>query len=120
MTLASEWQAVYREEIDSELGETITLRRPGSPNIDKTLRARVSGFTPEELNAGINQGKVKVTVLAADVAAQGFPVPFKAGVDSVFVDRDGSTNRKMTINFVDDNTKRAGSTLIAYVLHVEG
>lgn len=50
-------------------GQTITLRRPGTPATTiNDVRARVLGDgTPEELSGGIAQKQLQAIVLAADV-----------------------------------------------------
>lgn len=109
---------MYRRQI-AALGEEITLRRvnpsPTAPT-DKAVRARVSGYTPEELVGGISQADRKVILLAEDVEASGFPVPIKSGSTDKLVIR----GRQMMISEVDDSTVRVGSTLIAYKIRATG
>src|SRR5215211_6775027 len=90
-------------------GETITVRRrtPGGI-VDALARARIDGYTPDELVAGINQGDRKVLILAADLTAAGWPVPLKRN-DQLFV-----RGRLLNVEDVDDNTHRHGGDLAAY------
>lgn len=46
----------------AEHGQTITLRRNGSPNVDVSLSAFVRGYEPRELNGGVVQGDSEVTI----------------------------------------------------------
>jgi hypothetical protein len=106
---------MWRDMVDA-YGETITLRRVGSPNVDKSVRARVTGFAPEELVGGITQGHRKVIVLAEDVESTGFPVPIaRGGLDRVVV-----RGKTMMIEDVDDSTARLGGTLLAYLITASG
>jgi hypothetical protein len=109
----SEMRAQYRELIASD-GETVRLRRGST---DYEVRARVTGFTPEEIAAGINQGSRRIIALAEDVEASGFPLPIRSGSDAVMI-RSGA--QRLTINDVDDSTRRVGGVLIAYVIQATG
>jgi hypothetical protein len=81
-----------------------------------TVRARITGYTPQELASGIMQGNRKAILSAEDVEASGFPLPIrKGGVDSLLV-----RGAKMTIQSVDDSTRRIGTVLIAYELGITG
>lgn len=106
-------RASYRRQIRN--GETITLRRDGSPPIDKPVRARVTGYAPEELVGDVHQGDRRIVVLAEDVASTGFPVPFRDGFDKVILRGD-----QLTIQSSDDSTRRIAGELIAYELRAAG
>jgi hypothetical protein len=109
---------MYRRQLAAH-GEEITLRRINpSPTAatDKTVRARVTGYAPEELIGGITQADRKVILLAEDVETSGFPVPIKSGSSDRVVVR----GRQMMIAAVDDSTRRIGSTLIAYEIRATG
>jgi hypothetical protein len=114
----NEARAMYRRMI-SEIGETITLRRnnpsPAAPT-EVQVRARVTGYRPEELVNGINQGDRRLIVLAEDVEASGFPVPFKTGGSDKAIVRGASLN----IGVVDDSTRRIGGVLVAYDITATG
>ena len=107
----------YRDAI-AEVGETITLRRfvAGGPPIKAEVRARVTGYQPAELVGGIKQGDRRVIILAEDVEATGFPVPFSTGGSDKTVVRGKALN----IEIVDDSTRRVGGVLIAYDITARG
>lgn len=113
MMNATQARAMWARMI-SAYGETITLQRV-SPAVSKTVRARVSGFSPEELVGGITQGSRQVRILAEDVETSGFPTPIKKGVDRIVVN-----GKAMMIDNVDDNTARIGGTLIGYIITATG
>ena len=115
MMNADQARAMWRRMITA-YGETITLRRVGSPNIDKTVLARVSGFSPEELVAGITQGHRQIRILAEDVETSGFPVPIKKGS----TDRAVVRGKALMIEDIDDSTARLGGTLIGYIITASG
>ena len=96
-------------------GEEITVRRPGEPPIEVTARALVSGYQPDELVGGVNQGDRKVTVSVQDLVKNGFPLPLRPGVDRVVI-----RGRAMTISDVDDSTLRIAGVLLAYRLRATG
>lgn len=100
-------KAMYRRQIAAH-GETITLRRTGQS--DQSVRARVTGYEPEELVGGIQQGDRKVIVLAEDVT--GF-TPRKG--DLVIL-----RGAPLSIQAVDDSTRRVAGTLVAYELVARG
>jgi hypothetical protein len=106
-------RALFAHEVDKR-GEEITVRRL-SPLTNITARAFVTGYLPEELVGGVNQGDRKVIVSAEDLEAKGFPLPLKPGVDKVMV-----RGRLMSIEDVDDSTLRVAGELIAYRLRVRG
>jgi hypothetical protein len=111
---ASEMREMWRSLIQ-HFGETITLQRVNPPAA-KTVRGRVTGFTPQELTGGISQGSRKVILLAEDVETSGFPVPIKARS----TDRIVAHGKTMMIEDVDTNTARVGDTLIAYLITATG
>ncbi len=117
MTSAAEMRADYRELIDED-GETITLRRfvAGGAPIEVEVRARVTGYQPAELVGGIKQGDSRLIVLAEDVEARGFPVPFSTGGSDKAIIRGKTQN----IELVDDRTRRVGGVLIAYDITARG
>jgi hypothetical protein len=117
MMTASQARSMWRRLVVA-YGQDVTLRRinPSGPVTDKTVRARVVGFAPEELVGGITQGHRQVRLLAEDVESSGFPVPIKKGsTDRIVV--DGKT---LMIENVDDNTARIGGTLIGYIITATG
>lgn len=108
--------AAYDRAI-ARTGETVTLRRTvanASP-IDVQVRARVTGYALDELVGGIGQGDRKVIIPAKDVEASGFPLPFRKGSDAVMV-----RGTRLTIQSVDDSTRRIAGRLIAYDVRATG
>jgi hypothetical protein len=57
----------------AEHGQTITLRRPGTPGVEAELPAFVRGYRPEELVGAIIQGDSEVTISPTDIASSGWP-----------------------------------------------
>ncbi len=105
--------AAYRTSI-AVTGESITLRTftgtgAARTAADITVRARVRGYAPAELVGGITQGDREIIVLAADVTT----APKKG--DQVIV-----RGRALTIEAVDDSTRRLAGVLMAYVLTARG
>lgn len=106
---------MYREQL-SEHGERVTIERQvpnaGFQIAASDVRARITGYRPEELTGGIEQGHRKAIILAEDVAA--LDPPLKAG------DFLGARGARMRINAVDGSTRRIGATLLAYQCDVSG
>lgn len=113
--------ALYASEMERR-GEVVSLRR-STPNSTPTsydaqidVRAIVTGYAPSELVGGINQGDSRVILLAADVAAGGFPAPIETGgLDTVWIN-----GLQRTFKSVDDNTHRIAGVLLAYDCTVRG
>ena len=111
--------AAYRAAL-AQNHETVVLRRIAAGNKvlaeSGPLLARVTGYGPQELVGGIQQGDLRVVLLADDVAASGFPLPLvQAGADRIVV-----RGRATTPQAVDDNTRRVAGVLIAYEIRVRG
>ena len=109
-------RASYRQA----LTDTVTLRKYTGSGVSRThadtvAHARVTGYLPEELIAGgsVQQGDLKVTLLAEDLENAGTSAPRNG--DKLVI-----RGKEVNIQAVDDNTRRIGSTLIAYVLQVRG
>lgn len=97
------------------LTDSVTVRRTvSSVNTDAVVAARIKSYSPQELSGTIMQGDQKAILLAEDLTLAGWPVPPKNG-DMVIV--QGRTTR---IVAVDQNTRRVGSTIIAYECQVRG
>lgn len=64
-------------------GRSITLRRPGSPNTDTTINAKITGFAVDQLIGEVTQSDRKVVIAAADLGS--WPAPPRRG-DQVIVD----------------------------------
>lgn len=110
-------RAMYRRLIVS--GEEIKLRRytgtgTSRPFADYLLRAKVAGYTPQELVGNIQQGDRNIIALAEDVFAAQFPVPITPN-DKVIV-----RGKELAILSVDDSTRRIGGELIAYQIQARG
>jgi hypothetical protein len=115
---SAEALAMYRRQLEQN-GETVTIRRytgtgETRPHVDWPVTARVKGYQPQELLAGIDQGDVNVIVLADDLDGSTITEPLVKG-DSVII-----RGRERAIMAVDDNTRRIGATLIAYDLQCRG
>ncbi|HVI28852.1 hypothetical protein [Hansschlegelia sp.] len=118
-------RAMYRRQISAH-GELVALRREALDPAPEAsgLRARVTGFSPEELASGIDQGARKVILLAEDleaaIAAGNWPEP-AAGFPAILKD-DTLVVRGAPVNVerVDDSTRRVSGELIAYELTVIG
>jgi hypothetical protein len=106
----ADWLALGRTLFNAA-GETITLRRIGTPNTDISVRAKARGYAPEELVGGINQQDREIRVLAEDVT---FDPALKPG-DKVVLH-----GRVMNIDAVDASTGRAGSDLVFYIVRARG
>lgn len=113
-----EGRRMYRDQIDLH-GEDISIRRyvgsgTSRPYSDKPCRARVMGYTPQELVGSITQGDRKIIILAEDLEGYS-PVFTVIKSDKVIV-----RGSELAIIGVDDNTRRIAGTLIAYELQVRG
>lgn len=61
-------------------GESVTLRRGDPPgNVDVAVKARVTGFAPDELVGEIKQGDRRVVIANAEIVAAAWPGPPKIG-----------------------------------------
>lgn len=114
-----EARQMYRDQIE-EHGEDIAIRRysgtgVGRTYVDRPCRARVVGYSPDELVGSITQGDRRVIVLAEDL--DGESPPFKIMKSDKVV---SSRFPELAIMAVDDNTRRIQGTLIAYDLQVRG
>ncbi len=99
-----------------EVGEDVIVRRysgtgPSRTSIDRTTRARVKGYQPNELVGGIVQGDRKVIMLV-DALADLLPL---SETDKLVI-----RGREVAIKGVDDSTRRIGGTLIGLDLQVAG
>lgn len=106
-------KASYRRALD-QYGETIAIRRYSGSGASRTatdyaVKARVTGFQPEEFVGSIVPGDRKIIALTADLIASGISLPISAGSDKALI-----RGRELTLRSVDDNTRRIGDELIAY------
>jgi hypothetical protein len=100
----------------AEIGEDVIVRRysgtgPGRTVIERTTRARVKGYQPNELIGAIAQGDRKVIMLI-DALADLLPL---STADKLVI-----RGREVAIKGVDDSTRRIGGTLIGLDLQVAG
>jgi hypothetical protein len=108
----------YRRMI-TDLGEPILVRRytgQGSnrPRFDAQVRARVTGYGPDELIGSIVQGDRKIIILVDDLIDRQFSIPIRAS-DKVVV-----RGKELSIIAPDDSSRRCGTVLIAYELTGRG
>lgn len=109
----------YRRMID-DVGEPIIIRRHtgagiAHPHFDVTVRARVTGYEPNELVGGIIQGDRKIIVLAQDLIDAQLALPILSSDKAVV--RGGPD---LAIIKPDDSTRRVHGVLIAYELTARG
>jgi hypothetical protein len=99
-----------------EVGEDVIVRRysgtgPTRTVTERTTRARVKGYQPNELVGAIVQGDRKVIMLV-DALADLLPL---STADKLVI-----RGREVAIKGVDDSTRRIGGTLIGLDLQVAG
>lgn len=114
-------QAAYERALSVQLGsgEMVRLVRKGDAETgcEAEVRARVTDdFKPSELAGAVEQGRRNAIVLASDVIASGFPLPFKVNHDRL-VWRSDESKTDVIKNVA---TRRVGGHLIAYVLDLQG
>lgn len=110
-------QAAYARALNEF--ETVKIRRytgtgPNRPYFDTECRARVTGFAPNEMVAGIQQGDRKVILLHSDLVLAGFALPI---TNQDFIVIQG---RQHAIRVPDNASRRVGAVTIAYELQVVG
>jgi hypothetical protein len=118
MISAAAIKAHYRRAMDV-VGETVLIRRytgtgAGRPVFDVAVRARVTGYEPDELVGSIRHGDRKLIVLAEDLIAGGLALPVTDDDKAVV------RGQELAIMAPDDSTRRLGGELIAYELTVRG
>lgn len=105
----------YRKQLERH-GEIVSIDRMvpnvGFQAVATDVRARIMGYSPEEIAAGIEQGHRKAVILAEDVSA--LNPALKIG------DYLSVRGVRMRINAIDDSTRRIGGTLLAYQCDVSG
>lgn len=111
-------KADYRAALD-EVGEIITIRRftgsgPNRPKFEVQVRARVTGYQPNELIGGIQQGDRKAIVLHDDLVGCGLALPLTNSDYAVV------KGRQHAIRVPDDATRRVAGQPIAYELQIIG
>ena len=125
MSAVEQARSTYRRMISAH-GETVSLRRESiEPTPEaQDLRARVMGFTPEELASGIDQGDRKLILLAEDIereiAAGRWSAPAAGASGILKNDTLMLRGAPMNVEWVDDSTRRVAGVLIAYEVTVTG
>jgi hypothetical protein len=101
--------ADYERALDLR-GEIIEIARQtgATPNavFRASCRARVKGYRPDPLVGQITQGEITIIALLKDLIDNRFPLPVVVS-DKVWV-----RGSQRTINLVDNNTGRNGTTQI--------
>jgi hypothetical protein len=103
-------RAMYRRQMQN--GEMVTLKRGTA---EAVVRAKLSGYAPDELVGGITQGDRHIIMLAEDLAAAGWEGDPKR--NDVILRSDG---RKLNIENVDASTRRLQGETIAYDITARG
>lgn len=100
--------ASYRRAIDA-VGEDIQIRRytGATTYVEKTVKARVTGFDPVFLQSGVSQGRRRLIVMAEDV---GDPITLPITKDDKVV-VDGV---ELSIEAPDASTRRIAGVTVAF------
>ena len=99
--------------------ENVLVRRytaGRNEKFDWNCRALVRGFVPQEIVNGssIHQGDRRIILLFGDLVDGGFPLPLLP-TDALVI-----RGKEVAISDIDDSTRRIGTELIAYDVHVRG
>lgn len=111
--IGAETSALYAQSLDAD-GESVVVRRIGPPLIEATARARVTGYKPKELAAGMRQGDRQILLLASDLDAAGWPGSL------LQTDRIVVRGQQLTMRALDDSTHRFAGELLAYEIVAGG
>lgn len=111
-------KASYRRMLD-DVGEMILIRRytgqgTARPRFSVEVKARVTGYDPDELVGTVQQGDRKVIVLVQDLIDAQFALPIVKG-DKVVV-----RGKEMNVESADDSTRRLGIVSVAFELQARG
>jgi hypothetical protein len=71
--------ALEVEAAIAEVGQPVTLRRIGTPNIDVNLPARILAYLPQEIGAGVVQGDRQAIIGNISILEAGWPGPPRRG-----------------------------------------
>jgi hypothetical protein len=124
-----EIKTAYRLNMDV-VGEPIILRRYTSTGLNRTkidleIMARVTGYNPNELVGGIQQGDRRIIVLADDLELAVPNSPPDSPPLSIFFpivpsDKVVVRGKEMAIISSDDSTRRVLGVLIAVEIQARG
>ena len=112
--MAARIEQLYLDAI-SEVGEDVTIRNydvGADSYTDKTVRARVIDFSPDQLVGPLVQGDRKLIMLAADVSG----VTLSLTQNCKVIVR----GKELQVKAIDDNSRRVSGVLMAYELTVGG
>jgi len=118
-------KADYRAQL-AAVGEIVTIRRytgtgTNRPKIDRTVLARVVGYSPNELVGTIQQGDRKFIVLADDITEPTTDSPPQTlTLPIVTSDKVVVRGKELQIVAVDDSTRRVQGVLIALEMQARG
>lgn len=94
-------------------GQTVTLRRPGTPNTDVTVRAFIRGYVGRALDGtAILQGEREVRIASRSLDGTNWPVPPRKG------DRIITTDHTLVVE--DAETRAVGDGDVLHVLRAKG
>ena len=116
MVMTARMKELYLNAI-SKVGENVVIRTydiGADTYTEKTVRARVIEFAPDQLVGPIVQGDRKLIMLAEDVAGTGVTLALTSNC-KVLV-----RGKELQVKSIDDNTRRVDGVLMAYELVVGG
>ncbi len=119
--------ASYRDNVLAA-GEEITIRRYTSTGLNRTkldqvIMARVTGYNPDELVGGIQQGDRRIICLAEDLTANVATLdspPLTIVLPLTSTDKVVLRGKELAIIAFDDSTRRVQGVLIAYEIQARG
>lgn len=94
-------------------GETLTLRRPGAPNVDVAVKGVTRALHPDALVGEITQFERKVVISNAEIAAASWPGPPKRGDRVIFADGTQAT-------VLMPGTRKLGDQIAGHWMIVKG
>lgn len=112
--MAARIEQLYLDAL-TEVGEDVIIRNydvGAETYTDKTARARVTDFSPDQLVGPIVQGDRKLIMLAADVSG----VTLALTQNCKVIVR----GKELQVKSIDDNSRRVSGVLMAYELVVGG
>lgn len=94
-------------------GQTVTLRRPGTPDTDVQVKAFIRGFRADDLpGSAVRQGEREVRIASRALDGTNWPVPPRKG-DRVLTDTE-------TLVVQTAETRAFGESGAIHVLTVKG